>query len=297
MPPAAQGCFPFSEMWRGLRRHVLPGLRPKRRVAEGCPGRNVSEDAGTATRGVSPFGFGGAASLAGHVLIVLLALAWCNAETDTGGEAPVLEVDLGEIAGGLPQGSGAARGKASPGGAKASPAKTPAAKAPVTADVLVRDKTARVEPAQKPAEHAAEAASGNAGTAEGNAREGAAGGAGSGSGGQGVSSGHGGGQGTGGISGGAGAGTVDHLPRILEKVKPLYPEHARRQHKTGVVTLKFLVDAEGRVHHPSVTEASPQGMFEESALAAIVRWRFAPAMRQGRPVPTWLILPVRFTLE
>jgi len=99
------------------------------------------------------------------------------------------------------------------------------------------------------------------------------------------------------MSGGAGGVAVDQLPRILEKVKPLYPEHARRQHKTGVVTLMFQVDAEGRVHQPSVVEASPQGVFEESALAAIVRWRFAPAMRQGRAVPTWLILPVRFTLE
>jgi len=80
-------------------------------------------------------------------------------------------------------------------------------------------------------------------------------------------------------------------------VKPLYPEHARRQHKTGVVTLKFLVDVEGRVHQPSVVEAYPRGVFEESALAAIARWRFAPAMRQGRPVATWLMLPVRFTLE
>jgi len=127
----------------------------------------------------------------------------------------------------------------------------------------------------------------------GNFQEGATGGAGTGGGAQGTGS----GRGAGGMSGGAGGGAVDQVPRILEKVKPLYPEHARRQHKTGVVTLKFQVDAEGRVHQPSVVEALPQGVFEESALGAIVRWRFAPAMRQGRPVPTWLILPVRFTLE
>ncbi|MDP3425871.1 MAG: energy transducer TonB [Humidesulfovibrio sp.] len=111
------------------------------------------------------------------------------------------------------------------------------------------------------------------------------------------------GLGMGGAAGGTGAGggnaggSLDRLPRIIEKVKPLYPEHARRQHKTGIVTLKFLVDAEGRVHQPSVVEALPEGLFEESALAAVAKWRFAPAIRQGRPVPTWLILPVRFSLE
>ncbi len=97
--------------------------------------------------------------------------------------------------------------------------------------------------------------------------------------------------------GGSAGGSLDRLPRIIEKVKPQYPEQARRQHKTGVVTLKFLVDAEGRVLTPSVVEASPPGLFEESALAAVANWRFAPAMRQGKAVSTWLILPVRFTLE
>lgn len=103
--------------------------------------------------------------------------------------------------------------------------------------------------------------------------------------------------GTGGGTGGTGGGMVDHQPRVVEKTKPHYPEHARRLHKTGSVTLKFLVDAEGRVHQPSIIEATPAGWFEESALAAVVKWRFAPAKRQGKPVPTWLILPVRFTLE
>lgn len=90
---------------------------------------------------------------------------------------------------------------------------------------------------------------------------------------------------------------MDHLQRIIEKVKPHSPEHARRMPQTGVVTLKFQVDAEGRVHQASVMEARPAGIFDERALAAIAHWRFAPALRQGRPVSTWHILPVRFSLE
>ncbi|OIO02703.1 MAG: hypothetical protein AUJ49_05790 [Desulfovibrionaceae bacterium CG1_02_65_16] len=90
---------------------------------------------------------------------------------------------------------------------------------------------------------------------------------------------------------------LDRLPRVLKKITPLYPEHARRSRRTGLVTLKFLVDAEGHVRQASVIEASPPGVFDESAISAVSSWRFAPAMRQGRPVPAWLILPVRFTLE
>lgn len=290
MPPAAQGCFPFFEMWRGLRRHVLSGRGPKVRSAEGFGAR---EGSGAAARRVSPLGIGVAASLVGHALIVLLAFAWCSSNSGSVGDVPVLEVDLGDIAGLSPRSSGAVEGRVSSGGGGASPAKTQGTRTPVAPDVLVRDKAAREEAPQKPIESAATTGSERNGLGDGNALESATGGAGAGGGGQGAVS----GRGTGGMSGGAGSGAVDQLPRILEKVKPLYPEHARRQHKTGVVTLKFLVDAEGRVHQPSVIEASPPGLFEESALAAVAKWRFAPALRQGRPVPTWLILPVRFTLE
>jgi protein TonB len=108
------------------------------------------------------------------------------------------------------------------------------------------------------------------------------------------------GDGLGGAGLGAGSGSgqpVDRMPRVLEQVKPRYPSMAKRLNKSGVVTLRFLVDARGVPGQLTVVEAPPGGFFEESALEAVARWRFEPAKRQGRNVEAWMILPVRFVLE
>jgi len=82
MPPTALGCFPFSEIWRGLRRYVRPGRRLVARGAEGAGACHLRKGTGAARRRVSPFGIGVAASLVGHALLVLLAFAWCSPTRD-----------------------------------------------------------------------------------------------------------------------------------------------------------------------------------------------------------------------
>lgn len=238
-------------------------------------------------------------SAVAHALLVIGVL-YAQGMQERSGPDAVIMVEFADLSG--PPGLGAA---GSDGGAPARPSagsKVAAAakNLPPSAAVNLVDKTSRQQAESSPAQAESRPAPGTgtagmeASAAAGGPGAGGSGGAGSGVGGAtgGISGGV-----SGGAAGGTGGGKVDSLPRIIEKVKPAYPEHARRMHKTGVVTLKFLVDAEGRVHQASVVEASPQGLFEESALSAIARWRFAPAMRQGSPVPTWLILPVRFTLE
>lgn len=94
-----------------------------------------------------------------------------------------------------------------------------------------------------------------------------------------------------------GIGHVDTLPRILRKVEPRYPVGAREGGLAGSVKVRFLVDARGRVRDTHVVQADPAGVFEESALAAVRKWRFKPARRDGRSVPTYVVLPIRFSLQ
>ncbi|SNS21461.1 outer membrane transport energization protein TonB [Humidesulfovibrio mexicanus] len=114
--------------------------------------------------------------------------------------------------------------------------------------------------------------------------------------------GSGGGQGTG-RGGATGPGTgqgglaVDRMPAPLRTVKPRYPMAARRAGQEGQVLLRLFVDAEGRVGQVAVLKAEPEGLFEESALEAVRKWRFSPAMNKGAAVGMWLTLPVRFALE
>lgn len=234
-------------------------------------------------------------SAAAHALLVFGMLRLQLTQEQIGPE-PVIMVEFLDLAG--PPGLGAAAGARAAAAKSSSASKVAvgAKSSQAPAAVNLADKISRQQ--AKPSQAQVESHPAQGAGATGVETSSTAGGPGSG-GSSGAGSGSGGTAGgvSGGVAGGTDGGKLDSLPRIIEKVRPAYPEHARRAHRTGVVTLKFLVDAEGRVKQASVVEASPQGLFEESALSAIARWRFAPAMRQGSPVPTWLILPIRFTLE
>ena len=90
---------------------------------------------------------------------------------------------------------------------------------------------------------------------------------------------------------------MDAAPRLVRSIRPEYPAAARSRRMTGAVTVRFLGDEEGRVGEAAVLAADPPGVFEASVLAAVRRWRFEPGQRGGAPVPTWVVLPVRFDLE
>lgn len=90
---------------------------------------------------------------------------------------------------------------------------------------------------------------------------------------------------------------VDSHPRLVRKVNPTYPFRAKRRGVEGKVSLRFLVDKQGRVSEFNVVQAEPEGVFEESALAAVRQWRFEPGKKDGEPVSTWVQVPIRFELS
>ena len=79
-------------------------------------------------------------------------------------------------------------------------------------------------------------------------------------------------------------------------VKPIYPFSAKSSSIEGRVVLRFIVDEEGLVQEPVVLEAEPEGVFEKSALAAIVKYKFRPAKIGNRPVKCMVKVPIGFTL-
>lgn len=91
-------------------------------------------------------------------------------------------------------------------------------------------------------------------------------------------------------------GEVDEAPRIISKAEPSYPYTARRRKIDGKVIVRFLVDPKGKVQKPRIIQANPEGVFEDSVLAAIRKWRFKPGYFKGQAVATWVVLPVYFKL-
>lgn len=89
---------------------------------------------------------------------------------------------------------------------------------------------------------------------------------------------------------------VDQPPRILRSIEPLYPFAAKRKNIEGSVTLRFVVTKEGEVQEPHVVESEPPDVFDSSALKAIARFKFKPAIKDGRAVDCIVIAPLKFNL-
>src|SRR5688572_16699310 len=71
--------------------------------------------------------------------------------------------------------------------------------------------------------------------------------------------------------------------QILTSTDPKYPYLEQRAEAAAEVTVTFTVNARGIVTKATVKETTNRN-FNESALAAINQWTFAPAMKDGMPV-------------
>lgn len=91
------------------------------------------------------------------------------------------------------------------------------------------------------------------------------------------------------------AGGSGTLP-LVSATGAVYPPDARDAGIEGYVVVRYDVDAEGRVRNARVVDAVPPGVFEESALQAVSRWRFRPPAETEGPV-TGLESRLEFSLE
>jgi len=85
-------------------------------------------------------------------------------------------------------------------------------------------------------------------------------------------------------------------PEVVQRVTPLYTEEARRARIEGVVIVRATIDRTGRVTDVQVLKPLPLGL-DRSAVAAVQQWRFRPATLNGRPVPVFFQLSVKFNIQ
>ena len=82
----------------------------------------------------------------------------------------------------------------------------------------------------------------------------------------------------------------------LSNPPPTYPEQARRRRQQGTVLLLVHIDAVGQVEKVTVKESSGFATLDRCALATVSKWRFAPAISEGRAMPSQVLVPIRFEL-
>ena len=101
----------------------------------------------------------------------------------------------------------------------------------------------------------------------------------------------------GGVVGGTGDGPVldyDQAPRPIKITRPQYPQEAFVKKIEGMVELRILIDANGRVVRAEVVKSNP--LLDAAAIRTVHEWVFAPAIKNGRPVATIATAPVTFRI-
>jgi len=62
-----------------------------------------------------------------------------------------------------------------------------------------------------------------------------------------------------------------------------YPREANERGREGTVVVAFLVNEKGEVERYRIVESDPPLLFDSVVNAAVPSFRFAPAMRNGKP--------------
>lgn len=118
---------------------------------------------------------------------------------------------------------------------------------------------------------------------------------GDGSGGEGTGSGGGSGDGEG---TGSGRGVPVTPPRLASSIQPRYPSSARNSGIEGVVGVKMLVGADGRVQEAFVVRSSGNTDLDQAAVDAVYKWRFSPAKDKfGQKAACYVTQGIRFDLK
>ncbi|MFK8014494.1 MAG: TonB family protein [Gammaproteobacteria bacterium] len=83
----------------------------------------------------------------------------------------------------------------------------------------------------------------------------------------------------------------------LVRVAPRYPASAQNRAQQGRVSIALTIDQNGFVTDPKVVESVGPKVFEQAAVDAIKRWRFAPSFVGGEPQPREITQIIRFAMR
>ena len=90
------------------------------------------------------------------------------------------------------------------------------------------------------------------------------------------------------------AGDVQSL-RIIDQVKPVYPELAKLSRTEGTVTLHVLIGKDGRVEKVEIV--SGPALLTRAASDAVKQWKYKPTIIGGQAVEVITSVPLAFHMR
>lgn len=91
---------------------------------------------------------------------------------------------------------------------------------------------------------------------------------------------------------------AEQPPQLIPESRsnPCYPDLARQQGLNGKAVLEMVIDEQGVVVDARVIR-SDNAIFNGVSLATVRRWRYLPALMNGRPVAVYKSVTLSFTLH
>jgi protein TonB len=90
---------------------------------------------------------------------------------------------------------------------------------------------------------------------------------------------------------------VERPPETIFQVEPEFSDLARQARIEGKVVLRIVIDKKGQVTDIRVMKSMGRTGLDESAIEAVKKWKFKPAMRNKVPVDVWMDVTINFRLE
>ncbi len=87
--------------------------------------------------------------------------------------------------------------------------------------------------------------------------------------------------------------TYDTPPKVLEGMRPEYPALEADRREKGFVSVICTIAVNGKAEDFAI-ETMTNPAFAHAAVVAISKWRWAPALKDGRPVPQKVRVPMHF---
>lgn len=78
---------------------------------------------------------------------------------------------------------------------------------------------------------------------------------------------------------------------------PPYPRISRRLKEQGTVLLEIYILADGQVGEMRIKQSSGYRRLDQAARAAVAKWRYQPAQKNGRSIAYWYVQPIYFSLN
>lgn len=95
----------------------------------------------------------------------------------------------------------------------------------------------------------------------------------------------------------ASTGPKDRDATVLNRTVPTYPPDAYRAREEGTVVVKAQVDELGNASDVEIVSRSGSRILDRAAMNEVRKWKFSPAIKDGRTVTSSVQVPVDYRLD